>query len=265
MREEDRGSLDKEQIGNFIAGLRREKGWTQKQLAERLFVSDKAVSKWERGLSLPDIALLEPLAQVLEITVTELLRGQRRQTEQEFALEEVERLIADSLRLSEEEQLWKKKRQTKYMLVYDGCLAAVLLECMVLYQVVGLSLEEMSFGLLLTEGLMLSFGAYFFFGIREKLPYYYDIDHLNSYQQGSFQMSFPGVRFTNHNWLPILRTLRITCMAVSVAYPVLALCLYLFLPPQIRIWAELGTVLAVTLGGLFISVYATARRKEAGK
>ena len=49
-------------FGQFLNQLRREKGWTQKDLAERLYVSDKAVSKWERGLSLPDVALLLPLA-----------------------------------------------------------------------------------------------------------------------------------------------------------------------------------------------------------
>ena len=44
--------LDKSSFGRFLAQLRREKGWTQKDLAERLYVSDKAVSKWERGGSL---------------------------------------------------------------------------------------------------------------------------------------------------------------------------------------------------------------------
>ena len=52
--------LDKEAFGRFLAGLRKEKGLTQRQLAERLFVSDKAVSKWERGLSLPDTAPAHP-------------------------------------------------------------------------------------------------------------------------------------------------------------------------------------------------------------
>ena len=45
-------------LGSFVAVLRREKGWTQKELAERLHVTDKAVSKWERRVSMPDTALL---------------------------------------------------------------------------------------------------------------------------------------------------------------------------------------------------------------
>ena len=54
--------LDKAAFGSFLAQLRREKGMTQKELAATLYVSDKAVSKWERGLSVPDISLLVPLA-----------------------------------------------------------------------------------------------------------------------------------------------------------------------------------------------------------
>ena len=54
--------LDKGSFGRFLAQLRRERGLTQRDLAEMLFISDKAVSKWERGLSLPDVSLLLPLA-----------------------------------------------------------------------------------------------------------------------------------------------------------------------------------------------------------
>ena len=67
--------IDREKFGAFLAQLRKERGLTQKELAERLFVSDKAVSKWERCQSLPDVALLLPLAEILGVSVTELLRG----------------------------------------------------------------------------------------------------------------------------------------------------------------------------------------------
>lgn len=67
--------LDKAQFGAFLTERRKAKGYTQKDLAQRLFVSDKAVSKWERGQSLPDISLLIPLAECLGVTVTELLEG----------------------------------------------------------------------------------------------------------------------------------------------------------------------------------------------
>ena len=68
-------------MNNYVTGsairlLREKKGYTQKQLAERLMVSDKAVSKWESGRGLPDISLIEPLAKTLGISVAELLSGE---------------------------------------------------------------------------------------------------------------------------------------------------------------------------------------------
>lgn len=65
--------MDKLLVGNTIARLRKEKGMTQKQLAVLLHVSDKAVSKWERGINYPDIELIEKLTKVLGISVEELL------------------------------------------------------------------------------------------------------------------------------------------------------------------------------------------------
>lgn len=70
--------MERKSIGTFIAALRRANGMTQKQLAEKLQVSDKAVSRWERDESLPDLTLLPLIADVFDITVDELLRGERR-------------------------------------------------------------------------------------------------------------------------------------------------------------------------------------------
>jgi len=65
--------IDKKEFGHFLSELRKEQGLTQKELAEKLFVSDKAVSKWETGGSIPDVALLMPLSKLLGVTVPELL------------------------------------------------------------------------------------------------------------------------------------------------------------------------------------------------
>ncbi len=89
--------LDKAVFGSFLVRLRREKGMTQKELAACLYVSDKAVSKWERGLSVPDISLLLPLAEQLNVTVSELLQGRRMEKEQRFTREETEELIRKAL------------------------------------------------------------------------------------------------------------------------------------------------------------------------
>ena len=65
--------MNKERFGAFIAQRRRELGLTQRDLADALHLTDKAVSKWERGLSYPDVTLLEPLAEKLELTVGGLM------------------------------------------------------------------------------------------------------------------------------------------------------------------------------------------------
>lgn len=65
------------QFGAFIAQLRKEHQMTQRELADRLHVTDKAVSKWETGKGFPDLKLLEPLAQALDVSLVELLQGAR--------------------------------------------------------------------------------------------------------------------------------------------------------------------------------------------
>lgn len=69
--------MNHNKIGKFIAACRKEKGLTQKELGDRLFVTDKAVSKWERGVSLPDITLLEKLASELDVEVIDILTGEK--------------------------------------------------------------------------------------------------------------------------------------------------------------------------------------------
>ncbi len=69
--------MDNVKTGSFIKELRKEKEMTQKQLADLLHITDRAVSKWERGVCAPDISLLEPLAEILEVSIVELIRGER--------------------------------------------------------------------------------------------------------------------------------------------------------------------------------------------
>ena len=69
--------MDVVKIGKFIATCRKEKNITQEQLAEKLYITDRAVSKWERGLSLPDADKMLDLCNILGINVNELLNGER--------------------------------------------------------------------------------------------------------------------------------------------------------------------------------------------
>lgn len=69
--------MDQIRIGRFIAEERKSKGYTQRKLAEQIGISDKTISKWERGNGFPEVSLLLPLCEELEITVNELLAGER--------------------------------------------------------------------------------------------------------------------------------------------------------------------------------------------
>ena len=66
-------AIDKEKFGSFVAQLRKEQGLTQREVAERLYVSDKAVSKWENDISAPDITLIGTLSEIFGISADELL------------------------------------------------------------------------------------------------------------------------------------------------------------------------------------------------
>lgn len=74
--------MDQKQIGAFIAQLRQEKGWTQQVLGEQVGVTNKTVSRWEKGNYMPDLATIPVLCQVLEISVNEFFSGQRLELEQ---------------------------------------------------------------------------------------------------------------------------------------------------------------------------------------
>lgn len=69
--------MDQSKIGRFIADTRKAKSLTQRQLADALSISDKTVSKWETGKGLPDVSLMLPLCGALDITVNDLLTGEK--------------------------------------------------------------------------------------------------------------------------------------------------------------------------------------------
>lgn len=91
--------MDANKMGAFIAGIRKEKGMTQAELAAKLFLSDKTISKWERGAGLPDIGNLEALADALGVTLVELMQSERS-NESSISTQAAEQLLADTLSIS---------------------------------------------------------------------------------------------------------------------------------------------------------------------
>lgn len=106
--------MDNTKTGVLIKELRKEKNMTQKELADLLHITDRAVSKWERGLCAPDISLLEPLAAALGVTVTELISGERQGTEK--YTDEIDLAVKNMIIYSENEMVQKIKAVKK------GCL-----------------------------------------------------------------------------------------------------------------------------------------------
>lgn len=78
--------MNQREIGQFMSVCRKEKGLTQAQLAERLGVSDKSISRWETGKTMPDLSLYEPLCEILDIKISELLYA-KKMTENEKSIQ----------------------------------------------------------------------------------------------------------------------------------------------------------------------------------
>ena len=97
--------MDQIKVGKFIAACRKEQGMTQANLAEKLGISDRAVSKWETGKSMPDSGIMLELCELLKINVNELLSG--------------ERIMAESYDKRAEENLLEMKRQVEEKNMFD--------------------------------------------------------------------------------------------------------------------------------------------------
>ena len=115
--------MERKSIGTFIAALRRANGMTQKDLAEKLNVSDKAVSRWERDESLPDLMLLPVIADIFHITVDELLRGERKTEDEQEAAPDPARLKKQTKRVLTVQL--NRLRSSNCIAIYIGALGVL--------------------------------------------------------------------------------------------------------------------------------------------
>lgn len=113
--------MDQIKIGKFIAELRKEKGMTQSDMAEKLGVSNKSVSRWETGKNMPDVSLFIPLCELLGISVNEFIIGERIE---ENDMEKTNEVIIDTIDKS-------NKKISKARLILF--ISSVLIECVGLY------------------------------------------------------------------------------------------------------------------------------------
>lgn len=116
--------MDKLQFGVFIAQLRNEQTMTQKELAHRLNVTEKTVSKWETGKGFPDVKLMEPLAQALGVSLVELIQGVRSQKEC-LTMDEAGTLASQAMDQSKRITACRYLRLLRWLLVMMGIVFAL--------------------------------------------------------------------------------------------------------------------------------------------
>ncbi len=251
--------LDKQQFGAFVADQRKQKQMTQKDLAQKLMISDKAVSKWERGLNMPDITLLVPLAQALDVSVAELLECRKISQSEPMNANQVDKLVKKAITMSKEDPQVRKRRSWKNSLLLLLCFVVSLGEIGALryfHQVSSVVFND----LLLMELLSVIFGLYFCLFAREKLPAYYDENKISSYSNGVFRMNLVGVYFNNRNWPQIMKAGRNWALSSLVLMPILYVFLtFLF---NRNPWLVKSVLLLSYLAGLLIPMIYVGKKYE---
>ncbi len=250
--------IDKQSFAALLTKLRKEKGYTQKELAERVYVSDKAVSKWERGLSLPDVSLLIPLSQVLAVSVTELLQGQLAAENADMDPQFVEELVKKAINLSEPGN--RRETAQKRLLIFLCAIGAAAIESILGWWVCHLSGVQTLWGMLTFGLLGAVFGIYIWGFMPETLPSYYDENRISYFSHGVMRMHVPGISLNNGTWKYMVKSLRIWSLVSVLTAPLLCVGVSL-IPVGFGLRMSVQTVaLLCYLGGLFVPVYVIGLR-----
>ena len=184
--------MDQIKIGKFIASCRKEQGMTQAILAEKLGISDRAVSKWETGKSMPDSGIMLELCELLKINVNELLSGERIMAES-FDKRAEENLIAMRREVEEKN---RQMLRTEYLIGAPATVAGLVMCAVAAYveMPTGLQIALIAFALV-----MIVTVAFIAVGIEQKAGYYecrkcHD-RHVPAYWQTNLAMHFGRTRY----------------------------------------------------------------------
>lgn len=126
--------MDQEKIGKFIANCRKDKKLTQEQLAEKLNISKNAVSKWERGLNLPDVSIMQNLCKILGITLNELFIGEKIVDEKYKEVADSNLLNAlenSSFTLKERKEYYEKKWEKEH--IFELIITIIIITFFIIY------------------------------------------------------------------------------------------------------------------------------------
>jgi len=251
--------INKTAFGAFVSQLRKEKGLTQAELAAKLYISNKAVSKWETGVSIPDVGLLVPLAEILDVSVAELLNCRR--LEEPLDTEQIEKLVEQAI--TYKEQPTSRKLNLSKLPAYLLCLLTGFAEVGIMFLLDrwGLLNAHISEMLQVTLVLCPLFGFYFMISAKDQLPKYYDENRISTFSDGPLRMNIPGVRFNNHNWPHIVKAGQRWYILMMTCYPALHIGGLLFCS---EIWLQYDRFVGLffVLGLLFIPMVIAARKHE---
>lgn len=184
--------MDQIKIGKFIASCRKEQGMTQAKLAEKLGISDRAVSKWETGKSMPDTGIMLEVCQLLNISVNELLSGERIMAES-FDKRAEENLLAMRREVEEKN---RQLLRTEYLIGVPAVIAGLLLCVVAAYVEMPVALR---IGSIIFALLMILAVSFFAVAIEQKAGYYeckqcHD-RHVPTYRQTNLAMHIGRTRY----------------------------------------------------------------------
>ena len=114
--------MDATRFGLFVAEMRKENHMTQAELATKIKVTDKAVSRWERGLGFPDIHLLEPLAEALGVSVLELMKSEKN-VETNIKCGDADLIVTDTIKAAEHQKQVERQQEKRMILITIGVVA----------------------------------------------------------------------------------------------------------------------------------------------
>ena len=250
-------NIDKKKFGAFVAALRKEKGITQKELSEQLCISDKAVSKWETGVSLPDTVLLIPLANLLDVSVTELLMCERLPNDDVLKPDKVEDIVKTAITYADESPERAYHVKSKWIVFYGFYLLICCIGTFLNYTTAQPCMETLETLALLSA----VFGAYFCCFVRTKLSSFYDENSVNIFYDGPFRMNVPGVKFNNRNWPHIVRTLRLSLCLCMILFPIINIVAGSIVAD---VWENIGkyVFLAMFLCGVLLPIYVVGKKYE---
>ena len=135
--------MDATRFGLFVAEMRKENHMTQAELATKIKVTDKAVSRWERGLGFPDINSLEPLAEALGVSVLELMKSEKI-VETNIQCGDADIIVTDTIKAAEHQKQVERQQEKRIILISLGVVAMLSIFALLIDNI-GWSMENILF------------------------------------------------------------------------------------------------------------------------